>query len=53
MAKEQVLLTRFIRDIPDWPKKGILFRDITPLLADPQAFPAAIDALCAPFKKSP
>jgi adenine phosphoribosyltransferase len=52
MAKEQVLLTRFIRDIPDWPKQGILFRDITPLLADPQAFPAAIDALCAPFKNA-
>ena len=49
MAKE-LLLTPYIRDVPDWPKKGILFRDITPLLADPQAFPAAVDALCAPFK---
>jgi adenine phosphoribosyltransferase len=52
MAKEQLLLTRYIRDVPDWPKKGILFRDITPLLADPKAFPAAVDALCAPFKKA-
>ena len=52
MAKEQLLLTRYIRDIPDWPKKGILFRDITPLLADPQAFPAAVDALCQPFKRA-
>jgi adenine phosphoribosyltransferase len=52
MAKEQPLLTRYIRDIPDWPKKGILFRDITPLLADPQAFLAAIDALHAPFKRA-
>ncbi|MCL5278672.1 MAG: adenine phosphoribosyltransferase [Planctomycetes bacterium] len=50
MAKEQLLLTRYIRDVPDWPKKGILFRDITPLLADPKAFPAAVDALCAPFE---
>ena len=52
MAKEQLLLTRYIRDVPDWPKKGILFRDITPLLADPKAFPAAVDALCAPFKRA-
>ena len=52
MAKEQLLLTRYIRDVPDWPKKGILFRDITPLLADPKAFPAAVAALCAPFKQA-
>lgn len=31
-------LKRFIRDIPDYPKKGILFRDITPLLKDGEAF---------------
>ncbi|MFB0525039.1 MAG: adenine phosphoribosyltransferase [Phycisphaerae bacterium] len=42
-------LQRYIRSIPDWPKKGILFRDITPLLADPKAFSAAVDALCAGF----
>jgi adenine phosphoribosyltransferase len=52
MAKEQLLLTRYIRDVPDWPKAGILFRDITPLLADPRAFPAAVDALSAPFKQA-
>jgi adenine phosphoribosyltransferase len=34
-----------IRDIPDFPKAGILFRDITPLLADGPAFRAAIDAV--------
>ncbi|MHC4571790.1 MAG: adenine phosphoribosyltransferase [Planctomycetota bacterium] len=39
----------YIRCIPDWPKRGILFRDITPLLADPIAFAAAVDALCAGF----
>ena len=33
----QVNLREFIRDIPDFPKKGILFRDITPLLAEPRA----------------
>jgi adenine phosphoribosyltransferase len=33
----------YIRDIPDFPKPGILFKDITPLLADPGAFGASID----------
>lgn len=52
MATERVALARYIRDIPDFPKPGILFRDITPLLADPQAFPASIDALCEPFEEA-
>jgi adenine phosphoribosyltransferase len=43
-------LAHYIRSIPDWPKKGILFRDITPLLADPEAFAAAVEALCAGFR---
>jgi adenine phosphoribosyltransferase len=34
-----------IRDIPDFPKPGILFKDITPLLADPQALSVVVDAL--------
>jgi adenine phosphoribosyltransferase len=38
-----------IRDIPDFPKPGVTFRDITPLLNDPAAFTAAIDALVEPF----
>lgn len=38
-----------IKDVPDFPKKGILFKDITPLLADPKGFNALIDALVAPF----
>jgi adenine phosphoribosyltransferase len=50
MTTERIALARYIRDIPDFPRKGILFRDITPLLADPQAFPAAIDELCEPFQ---
>ncbi|MHC4658771.1 MAG: adenine phosphoribosyltransferase [Planctomycetota bacterium] len=50
MAADRINLERYIRDIPDWPKKGILFRDITPLLAHPKAFAAAIDALCAHFR---
>lgn len=46
---QSINLQDYIRDIPDWPKKGILFRDITPLLADAKAFEAAIDALCVGF----
>jgi adenine phosphoribosyltransferase len=49
VATKGINLERYIRSIPDWPKKGILFRDITPLLADPKAFAAAIDALCIGF----
>jgi len=49
MATERINLEKYIRSIPDWPKPGILFRDITPLLADPKAFAAAVDALCTGF----
>lgn len=38
-------LTAYIRDIPDFPKPGIVFKDITPLLAEPKAFQHAIDQL--------
>lgn len=38
-----------IRAIPDFPKPGIVFRDITPLVADPPALRLAVDALIAPF----
>lgn len=41
-----------IRDIPDFPRPGILFKDITPLLRDPAALAAATDALVAPFRGS-
>jgi len=39
-----------IRHIPDFPKPGILFYDITTLLGDPAGFKAAIDALSAPYQ---
>src|SRR4051794_21281617 len=39
-----------IRDIPDFPKKGILFKDITPLLADGAAFQAAIEGMVQPWR---
>jgi len=38
-------LRSFIRDIPDFPKKGIIFKDITPLLQNAEAFAHAIDLL--------
>ncbi len=34
-----------IRDVPDWPEKGIVFKDIMPLLADPEALKETIDLL--------
>ena len=42
-----------IRDIPDFPKPGIVFKDITPLLADVDAFRFAVDALCDHFSGQP
>ena len=50
MKDEGIDLKSYIRDIPDWPKKGIIFRDITPLLINQKTFKAAVDALCADFK---
>src|SRR3989338_10160476 len=38
-----------IREIPDWPKRGVNFKDITTLLEDKQAFKEAVDELAAPF----
>jgi adenine phosphoribosyltransferase len=49
VSKGKIELKDYIRDVPDWPKKGILFRDITPLLAEPKAFRAAVDALAADY----
>ncbi len=40
-------LRRSIRDVPDFPKPGILFKDITPILADPDLFACVIDHLVA------
>ena len=46
-------LTPFIRDIPDFPKPGIVFKDITPLLADPGAFEYVIARLAAHYSATP
>ncbi len=45
-------LYKTIRDVPDFPKPGILFKDITPLLLDPRAFRQAVDLMTAPFRGS-
>ncbi len=44
-ARATDALTRLVRDVPDFPEPGILFKDITPLLADPHGFAAVVDAL--------
>jgi adenine phosphoribosyltransferase len=46
-------LSTYIRDIPDFPKPGILFKDITPLLADPNAFRHSIDILVERYQNRP
>jgi adenine phosphoribosyltransferase len=40
-------LRKLIRDVPDYPQPGVVFKDITPLLADPAGFAATIEALAA------
>jgi adenine phosphoribosyltransferase len=49
MATQASDLAHLIRDIPDWPKPGILFRDITPLLADAQVLRQGVEAMCSPY----
>jgi len=43
-------LASFIRDVPDFPKPGIIFKDITPLLSDPGALALAVEMLSQPFR---
>jgi len=42
-------LETLIRDIPDFPEKGVIFKDITPVLGDPEAFETLIDSMSSPF----
>jgi adenine phosphoribosyltransferase len=44
-------LKQHIRDIPDFPKEGVVFKDITPLLADKKAFSYTIDAIAHHFDR--
>jgi adenine phosphoribosyltransferase len=43
------LITTLVRDVPDYPQPGVVFKDITPLLADGPAFAAVIEALAATY----
>ena len=47
---EHVNLTDYIKTVPDYPKPGILFRDITPLIADGAAFHGVIDMLAERYR---
>lgn len=42
-------LQELIRDIPDFPEKGVVFKDITPVLGDPKAFADLVEAMSTPF----
>jgi adenine phosphoribosyltransferase len=42
-------LGTYIRDVPDFPEEGIMFKDITPLLAEPDAFKQAVDVLASEY----
>jgi adenine phosphoribosyltransferase len=48
-ADVAALIASHIRDIPDYPQPGVVFKDITPLLAVPSAFAAVVDALAGVF----
>lgn len=43
-------LRALVRDVPDFPSPGIMFRDITPLLANPEAFRAAVTEMAKPYR---
>ncbi len=45
-------LLRLIRDVPDFPKPGILFKDMTPLLADPAGLALAVELMVNPYRSS-
>lgn len=42
----------YIRDINDWPKQGVVFKDITPLVADAKAFRSAISEMAEPYRNA-
>ena len=50
---DQAWLKAHVRDVLDYPKPGIVFKDITPLLGEPDAFRATVDALAEPFAATP
>ncbi|MSQ90926.1 MAG: adenine phosphoribosyltransferase [Phycisphaerales bacterium] len=44
------MLEQFVRDVPDFPRKGIVFKDVTPLLADPGALAMAVELMANPWR---
>src|SRR5438105_13693751 len=46
-------LKRYIRDVPDYPQKGIIFRDITPLLGDKKIFRAVVELMAKAWRADP
>ena len=46
-------IAKLMRDIPDFPKEGIIFKDITPILQSHEAFESLIDLLCEPYLDNP
>jgi adenine phosphoribosyltransferase len=46
-------LKKLIRTIPDYPKPGIMFRDVTTLLGDPQGFKATVAQMAEPYRTQP
>ena len=43
-------IARLVRDVPDFPKAGVIFKDITPLLLEPEPFRRAVELMAAPFQ---
>jgi adenine phosphoribosyltransferase len=50
MQSDHAWLKDHIRDIPDFPRPGVVFKDLTPLLSHPQAFGSAVKAMAVPFE---
>ena len=48
----ETVINALIRDVPDFPKPGIVFKDITPILSSPAAMTAIYDALAAPYREA-
>lgn len=46
-------LTKLVRDVPDFPRPGIVFKDITPILASPEALSLAVEFMTQPFREHP
>lgn len=53
MAEQLALIKNSIKTIPDYPKPGIYFRDVTSLLEDPQAYAASIELMAAHYRDFP